>query len=212
MLDEVGRCTAAMALLPSERRAIVEGFFSVHPGAGEGRFGLGQAILDFQIWEVESERITEGGGSAWWRTVNGLMVLDIADAHQDSASDMTSVRAWQTYALGQGTQSDLWEAHQRSLHTAVRCCGALLERETAAERAFAGVVIDIVDRTALAARRTDSAELAELTRRYYPWSYPAVPAALSGLELLQERTADRLRGGDDGMVIANVGIESSRWQ
>lgn len=211
MSEEVGRLDAARALTPGERRATVEAFFSVHPGAGEGRVGLGQAILDFQAWQTESGRITETGGSAWWRTVNGLMVLDIADADHASGGDVATVRAWRTYASGHGTQAELWEAHQRSLHTGVRCCCALLESEPAAERAFAEVVIDIVDRTALAARRTDSAELAEITKRYYPSSYPAVPAALADLERVRARTAKNLCG-DDGRPFAGVGIGSSRWR
>ena len=199
-----------MALTPGERCAIVEAFFLAHPGVGTGRFGLGQAILDFQAWEVGSGRILESGGSAWWRTINGQLVLDIADAQGTTRRDSPSVSAWRAYASGSGTQSDLWEAHQRSLHSALIQCGALLADEPPAEREFAEIVVDIVDRTALSGRPTDSSDLAELTKRYYPWSYPAPPAALPRLEQLRARTADRLRGPDD-VVLANVGIASSRW-
>ena len=205
------RIDSAVALTPDERRATCEAFFSAHPGAGVGRFGLGQAILDFQAWEVESGRITESGGSAWWRAVNGLMVLDIADAHHNRESELPPVCAWQTYTSADGTQAALWEAHQRSLHAAVRLCVALLDREPAAEREFAQVVIDIVDRTALAGQPTDNPGLADLTRRFYPWSYPVGSDALPRLELLRERTAERLRS-EGGAVFADVGTGSSRWQ
>jgi len=208
---ETARLDAAIALTPGERRRIVEEFFSVHPGGGRERFGLGQAVLDFQGWEIASGRIAEDGGSAWWRGVNGLMVLDIADARGEPANATDAVKAWRAYAsIGEAAQRALWEAHQRSLHAALRVCGPLLEREPAAERAFAEIVIDIVDRTALAGSATDSSDLAQLARRYYPASHPASQETLAGLELMRERTADRLRGSD-GLVFANVGIGSSRW-
>lgn len=211
MTGDAARIDTVTVLSPSERKTICKAFFSARPGAGAGQFGLGQAILDFQAWEVESGRITESGGSAWWRAVNGLMVLDIADAHRGHRPDPPTVRAWHAYASGKGSQADLWEAHQRSLHAAVRLCVALLDREPAAERTFAELVIDIVDWTALAGQRTDSAGLAELTRRFYPWSYPVGSDALPRLELLRERTAGRLRG-ESGAVFADVGTGSSRWQ
>ncbi len=209
MSDGERRAEVAIALTPAERNTIVEAFFALHPGAGEGRLGLGQAILDFQAWEVGSGRITESGGSPWWRGVNGQMVLDIAAA-QKSAGDSAAVRAWREYASGLGTQAELWEAHQRSLHAALRLSGHLLANESDAERAFAEIVVDVVDRTALAGRATDSPELAEMTRRYYPWAYPVDPASLAPLESIRERTANRLLA-PGGAVFTDVGIASTRW-
>jgi hypothetical protein len=201
----------AIALTPEERQGIVEAFFSRQPGASAGAFGLGRAVLDFQAWEIASGRIAEDGGSAWWRAVNGLMVLDIAAASANPAAVTGPVRAWIEYAsASEAGQAALWEAHQRSLHTAVRRCTALLEDEAAAERVFAGIVVDVVDRTAVAGSATDTSDLAQLTKRFYPASYPVTQEDLAGLEILRARTAERLRERD-GTVIANVGIDSSRW-
>ena len=201
---------AAIALTPAERRTIVEGFFALHPGPGEGRFGLGRALLDFQAWEITSGRIADDGGSDWWRGVNGLMVLDIAAA-SEGAKEREGARAWRLYAGADGdAQRAVWEAHQRSLHTALHVCRGLLERETAAEQEFAGIVIDVVDRTALAGTATDTPGLALLTSRFYPASYPISPEALPALRAMRERTADRLRD-PEGTTFANVGMHASRW-
>ena len=201
---------AAIDLTLAQRREIVEEFFAIHPGTGQGRFGLGRAVLDFQDWEITSGRISDQRGSAWWRGVNGLMVLDIAATAKDSTGATAGANPWRGYASAKASQFTLWEAHQRSLHAALCRCAALLAHEPAAERAFVEVVIDVVDRTALSVSPTDGPDLAHLTERYYPSSYPAAQDALPGLELLRVRTADRLRG-PDGAVLRNVGIASSRW-
>lgn len=213
-LEENARATrlmAATALTPKERKRVVEEFFTAHPGPGVGPLGLGRAVLDFQEWEVTSGRISATGGSAWWRAVNGMMVLDIADADGDSASSPSaSVEAWRAYASPGTRQCDLWHAHQLSLHAAIRRCTELLPRELEVEIAFAAIVVDIVDRTALADLATDSADLAKLTGRHYPKTYPTPPGALAALDILQARTAENLRAADGG-VFANVGLQSSRW-
>ena len=104
------RLRAALALEPGERTAIVEAFFGAHPGGGDGPLGLGRAIADFVDWEIHSGRITEdGGGSPWWRVVNGGMILDLRDAAAELAgescgdssnveSDGAPVATWVAYA------------------------------------------------------------------------------------------------------------------
>lgn len=196
-----GEIDAAIALSPSKRRRLVETFFAANRGGGEGTFGRGRAILDFQGWQVASGRITEDGGSPWWRAVNGMMVLDIEAAAEPWCAYMTSTAA---------VQAALWEAHQQSLHRALRLVSELLAAETREEQAFAAIVIDVVDRTALAGSATDSAALAQLTERYYPRTYPVEPAALAALQHLREGTAKRLCG-PDGVPFADVGMESTRW-
>lgn len=71
------RDAAALALTPGERREAVARFFAASPGAAH----LGRAVADFVDWQIRSGRIAEdGGGSPWWRLVNGHLVLDLADA------------------------------------------------------------------------------------------------------------------------------------
>lgn len=202
---------AAIALSPAERTRVVESFFVAHPGAGEGRYGLGRAVLDFQAWEVASGRIDGSGGSHWWRGVNGLLVLDIAAALEGLRREDSGVACWLGFAAApRASQQALWDAHQRSLHHGVRVCAPLLLDESEAEQTFAAIVIDVVDRTAVANSRTDSGELARLTDRFYPKEYPVAEEALQGIRRMRKRTQDSLRDSDRE-VIPNVGLESTRW-
>lgn len=197
-------------MTPAERRRVVEDFFAAHSRPPAGPFGLGQAILDFQAWEVSSGRIAAAGGSDWWRGVNGVMVLDIAAAIRGDATASPAVAAWLDYATAPDPQAALWEAHQRSLHAGVRVCAGLLAHETDAEREFAATVVDLVDRTALAGTPTGDDGLARMTERFYPQRYPIQPEALAALELMREKTASRLLDAD-GQPFANVGVDSTRW-
>ncbi len=202
---------AAIALTPAERTRVVETFFVAHPGAGEGRYGLGRAVLDFQSWEVASGRIDGNAGSNWWRGVNGLMVIDIAAALEGVRRDEPGVVSWLDFAATpEAPQEALWEAHQRSLHRGVRVCSPLLFEEPEAERTFAAIVVEVVDRTAISNGRTDSGELARMTDRFYPKEYPVSDEALQGVQRMRARTADTLRD-QDGKVISSVGLDSDRW-
>ncbi|MBE0611210.1 MAG: hypothetical protein IH609_17645 [Dehalococcoidia bacterium] len=206
-----GRLAEAVALTPAARMATVETFFAASPRSSEGPFGLGRAILDFQEWEIASGRITpNGGGSGWWRAVNGMMVLDIAAATQGEGPGSPAVRAWLAYPSSGEPQHALWEAHQRSLHAGIRASGALLAAEPEAERRFAAIVIDVVDRTALSGAATDNDGLAHLTERYYPRVCPIGPGALPALEQMREKTAARLLDFG-GNPFQDVGMDSSRW-
>jgi hypothetical protein len=206
------RLAEAIALTPAARMETVEAFFAANPHSPEGPFGPGRAILDFQAWEVASGRITpNGGGSDWWRAVNGMMVLDIAAAATGQISISPSVRAWLAYPASGEPQRALWEAHQRSLHAGVRACPKLLAAETVAEQQFAAIVIDVVDRTALSGAATDNDGLAQLTERYYPPVYPSGLDALPALEQMREKTAARLLDVG-GNPFLDVGIDSSRWR
>lgn len=187
-------------------------FFATHGRTKAKAPGLGRAILDFQDWEIQSGRIAEDGrGSPWWRAVNGLFVLDMAEAMTGSSATCAA-DAWRGYALGLGaSQAALWEAHQRSLHSAIDSCDELFKLEPPAEQAFARIVVEVVDRTALANRPTDSPELAALTERFYPSSYPIDESAVAPLERMRGRTADTLRAAD-GSVFDEVGMSSRRWR
>lgn len=206
-----GRLAEAIALTPAARMAIVEGFFVASPRSSEGAFGLGRAILDFQAWEIASGRIAaNGGGSAWWRAVNGMMVLDVAAATTGEAAGSPAVRTWLAYPSSGEPQRALWEAHQRSLHAGINACAGLLAAETGAEQQFAAIVIDVVDRTALSRAATDNDGLARLTERYYPPTYPIVQDSLPALEGMREKTAARLLDVT-GNPFQDVGMTSTRW-
>lgn len=205
------RLAEAIALTPAARMEAVGAFFAANPRSPEGPFGLGRAILDFQEWEVTSGRIPANGGSRWWRAVNGMMVLDIAAATTGEGTVSTAVRAWLAYPSSEHPQHALWEAHQRSLHAGIFAGTTLLQEEPEAERRFAAIVIDVVDRTALSEAATDNDSLARLTERYYPSAYPIGPDALPALEGMREKTAARLLDSG-GNPFRDVGIDSSRWR
>ena len=209
------RLAEAVALTAAARMETVEAFFAAHPRSPEGPFGLGRAIVDFQVWEVASGRIpANSGGSGWWRAVNGMMVLDIAAAAQGATGPTPAIRAWVDYITAAEPQRALWEAHQHSLHAGIRASGALLAVEPEAERRFAAIVIDVVDRTALAHTATDTDGLARLTERYYPAHYPIKAEeadALADLERMRQKTATRLVDAA-GAPFLDVGIDSTRWK
>lgn len=206
------RLAEAIALTPAARMETVEAFFATGPRSPEGPFGLGRAILDFQAWEVASGRINaNGGGSPWWRAVNGMMVLDIAAAARSEGAGWPAARAWLAYPSSPEPQRALWEAHQRSLHAGIAAGAHLLQEEPEAERRFAAIVIDVVDRTALSAAATDNDGLARLTERHYPRVYPIDPDALPALEGMREKTAARLLD-IGGNPFQDVGMDSSRWR
>lgn len=205
------RLADAIALTPAARMETVEAFFAASPRSSEGPFGLGRAILDFQAWEIASGRITaSGGGSPWWRAVNGMMVLDIAAAARSEDAWSPAARAWLVYPSSPEPQRALWEAHQRSLHAGILAGAHLLQEEPEAERRFAAIVIDVVDRTALSGAATDNDGLARLTERYYPATYPIGPDALPALEQMREKTAARLLD-ITGNPFGDVGMDSNRW-
>ena len=206
------RVRSALTPEPDERREVVSAFFTAHPGGGAGPLGLGRAVADFVDWEIRSGRITDGGGgSPWWRLVNGGMILDLRDAATVLAGegidgargpvcDGGAVAAWIAYASEGGTsggapaQARLWVAHQASLHAALVAAdgAALLAEERPAERAFAGLVVDVVDATAEHGRPTDTDELCRMTARHYPKEYPITPAEW---DALHERFAPLLSNG-----------------
>ena len=191
---------------------IAGGFFQRYPGPGWAAPGLGQAIMDFQAWEIASGRISIAGGSPWWRAVNGFMVLDLQSAMTGSPMESAGVKAWLAYTVGADAdgQERLWEAHQRSLHAGLRASRELLESEPSAEREFASIVIDVVDRTALASAATNSADLRNLAERYYPAAYPTLDEQIPPLERLRALTAERLCA-PNGSQFENVGLSSTRW-
>lgn len=147
MIEE--RLRAALALEPGERREVVSEFFTAHPVGGSGPLGLGRAIADFVDWEIRSGRITEGGGgSPWWRLVNGGMILDLRDAaallagndsfaHREPAedgdpgaddnrgADRSPVAAWAAYArsAAQHARPDAGDKHPRDAHEDIRSPG-----------------------------------------------------------------------------------------
>lgn len=193
------RVAEAIALGPEERREIVERFFRAHPGGGVGPLGLGRAVADFVDWEISSGRITGEGGSAWWRLVNGGMILDLREAMAASGDGRREsdgpVGAWVAYSESAGdAQALMWAAHQASLHTALDSAGDLLAGEATEEQRFARLVVEVVDQTAAACRPTDTDELARHTARDYPDRYPITAEQWAALHA---RFAPYLALGDD---------------
>ncbi len=199
------RDAAALALTAAERRDVVAGFFAASPAVRD----LGRAVLDFVDWQIRSGRIAEhGGGSAWWRFVNGHLVLDLRDAtasyarpidprgtHGDSngGEDRTDRDAderaarWVRFATCDGSdparaQALLWDAHQVSLHAALERAEPLLAAEPPGERWFARTAVAMVDRAAATGQATGTDALDRMTRRHYPDHYPATAADRGALE------------------------------
>ncbi len=188
-----GRLEAAIALSVEERRRAFGRFFSAHPGPGRTGLGLGTALADFLEWEVASGRVADGAGSPWWKAVNGLMVLDVADAAAADGLSSGAVRVWATYAGGvvggdDGDQAALWHAHQASMAEATAIARPLLEDEPAEEVAFVAIVLDVLDRATARTTATDDHRLGDQARASYPSAYPATAEALVALSgVLRQR-------------------------
>ena len=192
-----GGNSEAQALSSGARKKIASAFRAAVPGSDE----VGGIEL-FLGWEISSGRIS---GSAWWRAVNGRLMLDMQAATEAildrgvmrASSSSPTVQAWIAYAQGasQGaskqTQRDAyWLAHQLSLHEGIRSSGMLLQAESADEQAFIETVVENVDLTALSGIRPDGfvaqklmggflngapGPLSWFLPAFYPDSYPAGP-------------------------------------
>ena len=178
----------AIDLSVAARVAVTSRFFSAHPGDGEAPFGLGRAVLDFVQWELRSGRIADTGGSGWWRTVNGCMIIDlraamVALALGDTDHPSDAVAAWTDYVAAprSDAQQMLWRAHQASIARGLAVAAPLLANEDPAEREFACVVVEIVSDAAAANLATGDASLASLTERVYPAHYPATQGDMARL-------------------------------
>jgi len=210
-MDEA-RVAAAIALTSADRSTMIRSFFEWHPGADRPP-GLGRALIDFVDWLTASGRLHDSHGSDWWKALNGSLILDLGavmDAEPCEGEAGPGVSAWREYAaLGpapdvRALQAALWRAHQVSLHDAMPATWGLLDAEPEHERDFIEVAMEIVDLAALHRQRTDTAGLAESTRRLYPDHYPLT--APYGDDLAQVRAAS-LRA-HSGPV---VGLSSEIW-
>lgn len=188
MTGKIGeaRIEAAVGLGAALRSRVIRAFFLRFPGPDRPP-GLGRALIDFVDWLLDSGRLDDSAGSPWWKALNGCLILDLADAvdagdadHFDhfDGSGGDGARAWLAYGGhsaepgSAGLQDRLWHAHQVSLHRAIPACWDLLEAETEYEQAFIETAMEIVDLAALRSQPTDTAALAESTRRLYPGHYP----------------------------------------
>ena len=119
-----------------------------------------RAIRDFTLWEIDSGRVSDSGGSTWWEATNGHMIADMEDAllliqHGiDSGPDET-VTKWIEYFLNPwdwGGEAHLevgslmfWDAHQSSLHASYYQAHIYYADESEGERAFINVVVGNVN-------------------------------------------------------------------
>lgn len=184
------RMRRARLLGCAERQDLVASFFGGAAADRNGGLGLGTAIAEFQGWEMSSGRIRDGGGSPWWSAINGLLLLDMADAARHVATTGCVVAVSPVPALpGPGiagwveflgddstgasrAQGLLWSAHQDSIRRAAETCSALLAAEPGPERDFALLALAVVERAAQMEIPTDGSLLGQMTRSYFPGHYP----------------------------------------
>lgn len=191
----------ACSLSTAERMRTFERFFEAHPrGSGPGGAhptpGYGRALIDFLAWEIDSGRVVDGGGSAWWKAVNGLLVLDLRDALVPSdgtqAATRPTVAAWAAYGQAHPgeEQRSLWVAHGLSIERgAVEAAGLLVDEEPA-EQSFIRLVLRVLHRSTEASEPTDTSQLGVSVRRHYPGRYPISPAELDELVAVLSRRPD----------------------
>ena len=129
-------------------------------------------MADFVAWQVVSGRVADAG-SAWWRAVNGLMMLDVDDARRRRGP-------WCAYAR-RPNQRGFWAAHRASLDAAVAAAASLLSVEPATERAFIRLALGIVAEAADANPSSDTADFERAIARFYPRAYPISSRELDAL-------------------------------
>lgn len=167
----------ALCLSTGARMAMLERFFDAHPGGTRPVPGCGLALIDFLAWEIDSGRVVDGGGSPWWRAVNGFLVLDLVDAIGPTDGEsraQPTVLAWKRYMRSSpgDEQRNLWRAHEQSIARAVSEADAMLEGEEPAEQSFARLVLRVLSRATRTCEPTDTSLLGETVRRQYPGRYP----------------------------------------
>ena len=181
-LDQTNRRSAARSL-PAERRLeILDAMIRRQPRSRTRPAGRNPELLGihrFQGWLTNSGRVADDGGSPWWREVNGLLLLDIAESTTPNLTPSKPVAAWATY-LNQRSRSTrtraCWAAHQSSLHAAAQTASDVLAVETEAEQLFIAVALESVDlaaRANLPTGRAGSPIIGGFCRAFYPESYPA---------------------------------------
>ncbi len=182
----MSRIDHARELSVPERREIMGSFFGRRPGRHGPAPGLGRALIDFQEWEISSGRIADGGGSAWWATVNGVLLLDLSEA------ELTGRGPWEVYGRAgpEEAQTGLWEAHQWSIERGVAAAEPLLAEEPELERGFIALALEMVEGSAAVGYPTDTDDLGRQAASLYPDRYPCSAAEL---ELVEAALAE-LRG------------------
>lgn len=236
------RRSLAIGLTPPERLGSMWNFFrGVERGvpgapiddARRGRWlegtdiGMGRNVDQFEQWLERSGRLDPSRGSAWWKAVDGSMLLDMNAAARligmngaAARSNDAAIQGWVEYARAAGVrtlprserQQLLWRAHQSSIHSAIRANADLLAAEPAGERRFVANTIRSLDTVALANWPTDRRFRADLVFGAYlgiafPRSYPASAARVALSELRADRPPFSIGFGrpDD------IGLGSTRW-
>jgi hypothetical protein len=209
-----------------DRLSDARDFFRRYPGTSGGEFGFGTALIDFEMWESASGRLSKHGGSAWWRAVNGVMSLNMREAEDllakgQTRSDDPGVQAWMDYALlsQQDVPADVeqrafWRAHQISLHQGTRAALNLWAREAyedPAEGAFMNTVVKNVDEAALANAGSGSGlfgagMLDRGVALAYPDHYPA-----DVVDEIRAGMLSDLYNTAAGREHPNTGVMSTRW-
>lgn len=191
---------------------------------------LTDGILEFLEYLIHSGRITEAGGSKWWRGCNGFLVLDLIDADaalrsrtalDDVFSLSPAVKLWINFALNSSrsrssfshrleSQKLWWLAHQTSLHHAISVFSEFLVKEPKIETQFITcIAIPNVDLVALLNIPTNLKLIKLYTCLAYPKSYPSKRRQFIKAVLLAPTIYARILGATPGAL--NIGLESTRW-
>lgn len=181
-LDQANRRAAARSLSAARRLAMLDSMIRGQPRSRTRLAGRNPELLGihrFQMWLTNSGRVADHGGSAWWREVNGLLLLDITESTTANPTPSESVAAWANYWLQRSRSTRTkacWAAHQSSLHAGAQTAFDALAAETDAEQLFIAVALESVDLAArgnLPTGRGGSPIIGGFCRAFYPESYPA---------------------------------------
>lgn len=160
-------------------------------------------LVSFETWLMDSGRVADRGGSPWWRTVNGLLLMDIAESARSggSADRAGPVHSWLLYRNATSMverREAWWAAHQHSLEVGRAAADSLLAGELPEEQAFIATSLGSVrlaGAAKLSTRRIGSWAISEFCSTFYPDGYPAGDqAGNAGSELL-ERHSERWMAG-----------------
>ncbi|KAH9450652.1 hypothetical protein MJO28_009914 [Puccinia striiformis f. sp. tritici] len=225
-LSEVdARKKAAMELTIEERLSKARSFADSYGQQTSG-------IVEFIEYLVSSGRIAEkGGGSQWWRGVNGLLILDLIDAQEalkqpistTDSYNSPAVQYWIDYSLyWQEHRTSLiplylykaqklwWKAHQTSLHFGIHAFPGLLLLEPEMEIKFITTIcVPNVDLTGLLSVPTNLMLIKLYTILAYPDHYPTQKLSFSKALLFAPAFYLRIVGATSDVL--NIGLDSTRW-
>jgi len=186
-------------LTPQDRIGLLQTTF-LNLNQSEINYGLGQAIIDFTWWEINTGRLDQKTGSSWWKYVNGTLAVDAYVAYHslkllpnvlsnfDLYKRLDAIRQWQDFfkcvskrPLTSLAQKALWRAHQSSITTSIRYARYYFHKETVLEQEFIKIVLFLLSEAEKSNLSTETHYLRGLTQIYYPKNYPATQKDIDSL-------------------------------